>query len=136
MLFLLFKHVTHNPKASRWSFVLCVASLLIEQGIEAAEGSRTVSRRSGRRSKKSNPLRLEYKKSGHWPSFIEPAAEVKKMNPTKVCAVCKPSNLAKRFEAGDRCIRPRSQYVCVPCNISLHIQCFKAYHIMKYYPQT
>ena len=81
MLFLLLKHLTVNPKTSHCSSVLSVTSPLIEQFIEAAEASRPVPQRSGRFSKKSNPSRLEYKSSDHWPSFSDPAAEAKKIEP-------------------------------------------------------
>lgn len=128
--YLLFKDLT-GSKIRHVDFVLDLVEQLVVSATLEAE-TRPLPTASGRPLSSDVPERLMYRSSPHWPEPL-PATQ-KKRYPSKPCVVCKPKPLGRRHVQGDRAKRPESRYMCVACDVPLHIYpCFKIYHTQSNY---
>ncbi|KAJ8035641.1 PiggyBac transposable element-derived protein 4 [Holothuria leucospilota] len=112
-------------------FILAVVDELITEGMMECGDDRPTPKKSGR--SQSNPSRLAYCNSTHWPVYIELQEGSKKKNPTRSCNVCK----AKKTQPGEKRLRSETRYQCQECCVALHVvDCFEEFHTLKNYSES
>jgi len=123
-------------KTKHLSFLKEAIQQLVSVSIEDGEIRRPA--RPGRFSAESTDLlRLEFRKSKHWPVLI-PATAAKK-NPRRDCVVCKShrgQGTGKRWVKGESRKRVETKYMCGGCDGQPALcvtRCFQLYHTQRDY---
>lgn len=126
--YIVYCHVSRK-KITHLNFVLELIEQLIAAG-NAMDEERPKPGRAGRKGDDKAAIRLEFRKSMHWPCYVP---DTQKENPSRPCVVCKPAPLGRRKEVGDHVERPETRYMCKKCEVPLHPRCFEAYHTKQNY---
>ncbi|XP_071814951.1 piggyBac transposable element-derived protein 4-like [Apostichopus japonicus] len=114
---------------SHMDYILALVDELITEGLMECGDDRPTPKKTGRRSQ-SNPARMTYCHSNHWPVYIESQPGTSKKNATRSCTVCS----AKKTKPGEKRMRSETRYECKECKVALHVVvCFEKYHTLKNY---